>query len=81
MIFVCDLADLSRGAARRFGHRIQCAGHAEPGDEVTVQARDPGDARLLAVDHRSATAVLGVDQPRLFTRRRREPTVSEGAHP
>ena len=60
----------------QFGVRIQFAGHAAPGDEVTVEAGDPADGSWLSVYRRggSVTAVLGVSQGRLFTRRRREIT-------
>lgn len=64
----------------QFGVRIQFAGHALPGAEITVEAGDPDDGSWLAVyrrpgDARGApVAVLGVSQGRLFTRRRRDIT-------
>jgi NADPH-dependent 2,4-dienoyl-CoA reductase/sulfur reductase-like enzyme len=62
----------------QFGVRVQFAGRVAPGDEVTVEAGDPADGSWLAVYRRpgdttrAVTAVLGVSQGRLFTRRRRE---------
>jgi NADPH-dependent 2,4-dienoyl-CoA reductase/sulfur reductase-like enzyme len=67
----------------QFGVRIQFAGSVAPGDEVTVEAGDPADGSWLAVYRRSGevTAVLGVSQGRLFTRRRRDirTPITEGA--
>ena len=62
----------------QFGVRIQFAGRAEPGDEITIETGDPDDGSWLAVYRRpgddtgALSAVLGVAQGRLFTRRRRD---------
>ena len=54
--------------------RIQFAGIADPGDEITFEVGSLRDASFLAVYRREGqlVAVLGVDQPRLFTRWRRQ---------
>ncbi|MEO3938899.1 FAD-dependent oxidoreductase [Dermatophilaceae bacterium Soc4.6] len=53
--------------------RIQFAGHAANGDVVTVEEGDPADRSFLAVYRRGdePAAVLGMNQPRAFTRWRR----------
>jgi NADPH-dependent 2,4-dienoyl-CoA reductase/sulfur reductase-like enzyme len=58
----------------QYGVRIQFAGHRRTGDTVRVVAGDPGERSFLAVYERAGrpVAVLGMDQPKLFTRRRRE---------
>lgn len=58
----------------QYGHRIQFAGIAHPGDETTFEVGSLRDASFLAVYRREGqpVAVLGVDQPKLFTRWRRQ---------
>ncbi len=58
----------------QYGRRIQFAGIAAPGDEITFEVGTLRDASFLAVYRRGGepVAVLGVDQPRLFTRLRRQ---------
>jgi NADPH-dependent 2,4-dienoyl-CoA reductase/sulfur reductase-like enzyme len=58
----------------QYGVRIQFAGIAGPDDEITFEEGGPDDASFLAVYRRSGqpVAVLGVDQPRMFTRWRRQ---------
>ncbi|MBT2479324.1 FAD-dependent oxidoreductase [Streptomyces sp. ISL-94] len=58
----------------QYGVRIQFAGHASESDSVTVEEGAAADRSFLAV-YRSAgrpVAVLGLNQPRLFARWRRE---------
>jgi NADPH-dependent 2,4-dienoyl-CoA reductase/sulfur reductase-like enzyme len=54
--------------------RIQFAGIADPGDEITYEVGNQRDTSFLAVYRREGqpVAVLGVNQPRLFTRWRRQ---------
>jgi NADPH-dependent 2,4-dienoyl-CoA reductase/sulfur reductase-like enzyme len=58
----------------QYGSRIQFAGIAGPDDEITVEEGSLADRSFLAVYRRGEqpVAVLGVDQPRLFTRWRRQ---------
>ncbi|MBD0324527.1 MAG: NAD(P)/FAD-dependent oxidoreductase, partial [Aldersonia sp.] len=58
----------------QYGSRIQFAGIARPGDEITIEAGSCDDRSFLAAYRREGhlVAVLGVDQPRLFTRWRRQ---------
>ena len=58
----------------QYGSRIQFAGIAGPHDEITFEVGSADDASFLAVYRRGdrPVAVLGVDQPRLFTRWRRQ---------
>ena len=58
----------------QYGCRIQFAGIAHPGDETTFEVGSLRDASFLAVYRRGGepVAVLGLDQPRLFTRWRRQ---------
>ncbi|WP_455361790.1 NAD(P)/FAD-dependent oxidoreductase [Streptomyces sp. SYSU K21746] len=58
----------------QYGVRIQFAGHAAGADSVTVEEGAPADRSFLAVYRRDGrpVAVLGMNQARLFTRRRRE---------
>lgn len=58
----------------QYGVRIQFAGHRRDGDSVRVVAGDPQDRCFVAVYERDgeAVAVLGMDQPKLFTRWRRQ---------
>jgi NADPH-dependent 2,4-dienoyl-CoA reductase/sulfur reductase-like enzyme len=57
----------------QYGVRIQFAGTALPGDEVTVEEGSAEERSLLAVYRRAGepVAVLGLDRPRPFTRWRR----------
>jgi NADPH-dependent 2,4-dienoyl-CoA reductase/sulfur reductase-like enzyme len=58
----------------QYGCRIQFAGIARPDDEITFETGDLSEDSFLAVYRRDdrPVAVLGVDQPRLFTRLRRQ---------
>jgi NADPH-dependent 2,4-dienoyl-CoA reductase/sulfur reductase-like enzyme len=58
----------------QYDRRIQFAGIAHPGDEIAFEVGSLRDASFLAVYRREgqAVAVLGVDQPKLFTRWRRQ---------
>lgn len=58
----------------QYGRRIQFAGIAAPGDQISFEVGTLRDASFLAVYRRGGepVAVLGVDQPRLFTRLRRQ---------
>jgi len=58
----------------QYDRRIQFAGIANPGDEITFEVGSLRDASFLAVYRREGqpVAVLGVDQPKLFTRWRRQ---------
>jgi 3-phenylpropionate/trans-cinnamate dioxygenase ferredoxin reductase subunit len=58
----------------QYGVRIQFAGHREDGDTVRIVDGDPGQRRFVAVYERHArpVAVLGMDEPKLFTRWRRQ---------
>jgi NADPH-dependent 2,4-dienoyl-CoA reductase/sulfur reductase-like enzyme len=58
----------------QYGCRIQFAGIARPDDQITFEAGDLNEDSFLAVyrRHDRPVAVLGVDQPRLFTRLRRQ---------
>jgi NADPH-dependent 2,4-dienoyl-CoA reductase/sulfur reductase-like enzyme len=58
----------------QYDRRIQFAGIADPGDEITFEVGSLRDASFLAVYRREGqpVAVLGVDQPKLFTRLRRQ---------
>lgn len=58
----------------QYGSRIQFAGLARPDDEITVEEGSCADRCLLATYRRDGrlVAVLGIDQPRLFTRWRRQ---------
>ena len=58
----------------QYGRRIQFAGIAAPGDQISLEVGTLHDASFLAVYRRRGepVAVLGVDQPRLFTRLRRQ---------
>ncbi|MFG1931941.1 NAD(P)/FAD-dependent oxidoreductase [Mycobacterium sp. NPDC048908] len=60
----------------QYGHRIQFAGIAHAGDDVTFEVGSARDTSFLAVYRRGGepVAVLGVDQPKLFTRWRRQLT-------
>jgi NADPH-dependent 2,4-dienoyl-CoA reductase/sulfur reductase-like enzyme len=58
----------------QYGCRIQFAGIARPDDQITFETGDLNEDSFLAVYRRDdrPVAVLGVDQPRLFTRLRRQ---------
>ncbi|WP_079079431.1 NAD(P)/FAD-dependent oxidoreductase [Streptomyces sp. DSM 15324] len=58
----------------QYGVKIQFAGHAAGADTVTVEQGTAGDRDVLAVYRRAGTpvAVLGMNQPRLFTRWRKQ---------
>ncbi|MEV0738252.1 FAD-dependent oxidoreductase [Streptomyces sp. NPDC050549] len=58
----------------QYGVKIQFAGHAAGADSVTVEEGAPGDRSFLAVYRRGGqpVAVLAMDQPRLFTRWRKQ---------
>ncbi|WP_327319585.1 NAD(P)/FAD-dependent oxidoreductase [Streptomyces sp. NBC_01235] len=58
----------------QYGVRIQFAGHAAGADSVTVEEGAVDDRNVLAVYRRSGepVAVLGMNQPRLFTRWRKQ---------
>jgi NADPH-dependent 2,4-dienoyl-CoA reductase/sulfur reductase-like enzyme len=58
----------------QYGVRIQFAGHREEGDTVRVVEGDPEQRSFLAVyeRHGQPVAVLGLNQPKLFTRWRRQ---------
>ncbi|MER5451570.1 FAD-dependent oxidoreductase [Streptomyces sp. NPDC002764] len=58
----------------QYGVKIQFAGHAAGADSVTVEAGAVGDRDVLAVYRRAGepVAVLGMNQPRLFTRWRKQ---------
>jgi NADPH-dependent 2,4-dienoyl-CoA reductase/sulfur reductase-like enzyme len=58
----------------QYGVRIQFAGHSAGADSVTVEEGRPDDRSFLAVYRRSGhpVAVLGMNQPRLFTRWRKQ---------
>jgi 3-phenylpropionate/trans-cinnamate dioxygenase ferredoxin reductase component len=58
----------------QYGARIQFAGHRHADDEVRIVEGDPADRSFLAVYERAGepVAVLGMNQPRLFTRWRRQ---------
>ncbi|MDQ6753216.1 MAG: FAD-dependent oxidoreductase [Actinomycetota bacterium] len=57
----------------QYGIRLQFAGTAQLADRVQIEAGDPADFSFLAVYYRGeeAVAVLGANQPRLFTRWRK----------
>jgi NADPH-dependent 2,4-dienoyl-CoA reductase/sulfur reductase-like enzyme len=58
----------------QYGVKIQFAGHAAGADSVTVEEGAPDDRDVLAVYRRAGqpVAVLGMNQPRLFTRWRKQ---------
>ncbi|MGR7023158.1 NAD(P)/FAD-dependent oxidoreductase [Geodermatophilus sp. URMC 62] len=69
--------------SEQYGSRIQFAGSRRDGDAVRVLEGDPAERSFLAVYEREGrpVAVLGVDQPRLFTRWRRQLRAAEPAVP
>lgn len=60
--------------SEQYGVRIQFAGTRQDGDTVRIEAGDPEDRCFLAVYERDGrpTAVLGMNQPKQFTRWRRQ---------
>ncbi|WP_200301006.1 NAD(P)/FAD-dependent oxidoreductase [Streptomyces adelaidensis] len=58
----------------QYGVKIQFAGHAAGADSVTIEEGAAGDRDILAVYRRAGhpVAVLGMNQPRLFTRWRKQ---------
>ncbi|MFF8605581.1 NAD(P)/FAD-dependent oxidoreductase [Streptomyces sp. NPDC015346] len=58
----------------QYGVKIQFAGHAAGADSVTIEAGTVDDRDVLAVYRRAGdpVAVLGMNQPRLFTRMRKQ---------
>ncbi|MBG0850866.1 FAD-dependent oxidoreductase [Streptomyces spinoverrucosus] len=58
----------------QYGVKIQFAGHAAGADSVTIEAGTADDRDVLAVYRRAGdpVAVLGMNQPRLFMRRRKQ---------
>ncbi|MGY6019169.1 NAD(P)/FAD-dependent oxidoreductase [Streptomyces spinosirectus] len=58
----------------QYGVKIQFAGHAAGADSVTVEEGAADDRNVLAVYRRAGTpvAVLGMNQPRLFMRHRKQ---------
>lgn len=58
----------------QYGVKIQFVGHAAGADSVTVEAGTADDRDVLAVYRRAGdpVAVLGMNQPRLFTRWRKQ---------
>ncbi|MEX5720873.1 NAD(P)/FAD-dependent oxidoreductase [Geodermatophilus maliterrae] len=69
--------------SEQYGSRIQFAGSRRDGDVVRVLEGDPAERSFLAVYERDGrpVAVLGMDQPRLFTRWRRQLRAAEPAVP
>lgn len=66
----------------QYGARLQFAGHRRPGDLERVVEGDPGSGPFVAEYHRDGVlvAVLAVDSPRLFTRRRRDLAATPARH-
>ncbi|MGW2697526.1 NAD(P)/FAD-dependent oxidoreductase [Streptomyces sp. NPDC001296] len=62
----------------QYGVKIQFVGHAAGADSVTVEEGAIDDRSFLAVYRRGGrpVAVLGMNQPRLFTRRRKQFTAT-----
>ncbi|WP_191971423.1 NAD(P)/FAD-dependent oxidoreductase [Streptomyces luteolifulvus] len=62
----------------QYGVKIQFAGHAAGADSVTIEEGAPDDRNVLAVYRRAGrpVAVLGMNQPRLFTRWRKQLAVA-----
>ncbi|MER5517390.1 FAD-dependent oxidoreductase [Streptomyces sp. NPDC002763] len=58
----------------QYGVKIQFVGHAAGADEVTVEEGSTDERSFLAVYRRAGrpVAVLGMNQPRLFTRMRKQ---------
>jgi NADPH-dependent 2,4-dienoyl-CoA reductase/sulfur reductase-like enzyme len=62
----------------QYGVKIQFAGHAAGADSVTIEDGTPDDRNVLAVYRQAGhpVAVLGMNQPRLFTRWRKQLAVT-----
>ncbi|OXY92529.1 pyridine nucleotide-disulfide oxidoreductase [Streptomyces diastatochromogenes] len=62
----------------QYGVKIQFVGHAAGADSVTIEAGAADDRDVLAVYRRAGdpVAVLGMNQPRLFTRWRKQLTAA-----
>ncbi|MEU9481860.1 FAD-dependent oxidoreductase [Streptomyces sp. NPDC048191] len=62
----------------QYGVKIQFVGHAAGADTVTVEEGSTDDRSFLAVYRQAGrpVAVLGMNQPRLFTRRRKQFTTA-----
>jgi NADPH-dependent 2,4-dienoyl-CoA reductase/sulfur reductase-like enzyme len=60
--------------SHQYGVTLQFAGHARDAGRVVIEAGEPKDHSFLAVYYRGdePVGVLGVNQPRLFTRWRRQ---------
>jgi NADPH-dependent 2,4-dienoyl-CoA reductase/sulfur reductase-like enzyme len=58
----------------QYGVKLQFAGHARDADRVEIEAGSPQEYSFLAVYYRGAepVGVLGANQPRLFTKWRRQ---------
>ncbi|WP_189788563.1 NAD(P)/FAD-dependent oxidoreductase [Streptomyces capitiformicae] len=58
----------------QYGVKIQFVGHAAGADSLTIEEGTPDDRNVLAVYRRAGhpVAVLGMNQPRLFTRWRKQ---------
>ncbi|BBY22193.1 oxidoreductase C-terminal domain-containing protein [Mycobacterium stomatepiae] len=58
----------------QYGSRIQFAGSTHPDDEISIEEGSCEERSFLATYRRGGhvTGVLGVDQPRLFARWRRQ---------
>ncbi|QCB95531.1 NAD(P)/FAD-dependent oxidoreductase [Arthrobacter sp. PAMC25564] len=65
----------------QYNVRIQFAGDARDADRVEIEAGDPAAHSFLAVYYRGArpVAVLGANQPRLFTKWRRQLNAARAA--
>ncbi|WP_055529249.1 NAD(P)/FAD-dependent oxidoreductase [Streptomyces graminilatus] len=65
----------------QYGVKIQFAGYAGGADSVTVEEGAVGDRNVLAVYRRAGepVAVLGMNQPRLFVRLRKQLSAVPGA--
>ncbi|MFD8632647.1 NAD(P)/FAD-dependent oxidoreductase [Streptomyces sp. NPDC059533] len=63
----------------QYGVKIQFVGHAVGADSVTVEEGSTDERSFLAVYRRAGTpvAVLGMNQPRLFTRWRKQLTAAK----
>jgi NADPH-dependent 2,4-dienoyl-CoA reductase/sulfur reductase-like enzyme len=58
----------------QYGTKIQFAGHVQPGDDVEIVSGSTDSRRLVAIYRRDGrqVAVLGLSEPGLFTRHRRQ---------
>jgi len=71
---VAQVAKPSYFWSDQYGTRIQFAGAAEPSDEIRFLDGDPDGGAFVATYHRgdATTAVLALNNPRLFTRVRKQ---------